>query len=149
MRIQSFCFLLSFATDKTKEIQPTIAEKNNSTVVPGVKDLLLQHDLRDPSLGRSVNEVPNRHNSSAVLNRHLEVSDLFAHGLRSLRTPLHIAEGVVLPRGVFVQKLDDTPADGVLGSDIIGPLQRCRQVWTRDVINRILHDPVHELFVHL
>lgn len=79
----------------------TITKQHSSAIVPSIENLLLEHDFGDQVLWRIVDQI--RHGETAVSSRDRKIADLFAHLLRSLGTPLRVAEGVVLFRGLGIQ----------------------------------------------
>lgn len=90
----------------------TIANKNSTPTVPGIKDLLLQGLFNNRFLGRPIEQISQRQHFAVLAARHPEAADLVAHGLRCLGTPL---ETLLRGRRLLGQEPDHGPDDRVLG----------------------------------
>jgi hypothetical protein len=105
-----------------------ITQKNHSTRIPSIKDLLFQHDLRNSILRSLVNQVSQ---DSLVIDTYKgrEVVYVFAHGLGSQGAPLgiFIVSGALSLSGFargLGQMMNDLPADSILGGCNGEPLHR-------------------------
>lgn len=87
--------------------------------MPCIKNLLLEHDLANQLLGRSVDQVANGH--VGAWDR--EVSHFLTHGLGGLGPPLGVPERTLkLARGLGVEMAKNHPADGVVPARESDPL---------------------------
>lgn len=95
---------------KNRRRSLTIAKEDNTSIVPGLKDLFFQHDLGDQILGRPVNKVSHRHQLVASANDG-EVARKLAHGLSGTGTPLFVL--LALFTRFSSKDFSDCPSDGV------------------------------------
>lgn len=108
---------------KTKKyLMSSIADKNNTRMMPSLKHLLLQKDTRDPLASGLVNKMPQ----GSVGCR--EIVDLLDHVLVGLGAPFSVPEGHVVGLGGGELHLH-TPADFLAGHCECAPLciGRCRE----------------------
>ena len=90
----------------------TISKQDGSSMIPGLEELLFEHNLRDQILGSALDEII--HGQLAVSARDRQMSNLLAHLLCSLGTPLRVAESIVILGSVLVQMVDQHPTNGLL-----------------------------------
>lgn len=69
-------------------------------MVPGLEELLFEHDLRDQVLWSAVDQI--LHGQFAVATRDRQMCNFLAHLFGSLRTPLRVAKSVIVFGGVLV-----------------------------------------------
>lgn len=75
-------------------------------MVPGGKDLLLEHSPGDQMLGSPVDQI--LHGQRSIATRDLQMSNFFAHSLSGLGSPFRVAEEVVVFGRVLIQMMLDS-----------------------------------------